>query len=159
MKREKDREKEEENGRRVHRPMQYRYKNRFRCSWRKRYIYISSKHVCMYSPCFFFSFFFSNNKDSLFSDNKYFLTGRAGFHARSNWLGYPFFPRPFNYFSRGYLLHFCERNLSNPVAKIFIKNSEKSLGMIRSNSIFKNNKNSMKRIVNKKKREYMFENV
>lgn len=94
MKREKDREKEEENGRRVHRPMQYRYKNRFRCSWRKRYIYISSKHVCMYSPCFFFSFFFSNNKDSLFSDNKYFLTGRAGFHARSNWLGYPFFPRP-----------------------------------------------------------------
>lgn len=98
---------------------------------------------------FFFSFFFSNNKDSLFSDNKYFLTGRAGFHARSNWLGYPFFPRPFNYFSRGYLLHFCERNLSNLVAKIFIKNSEKSLGM-RSNSIFKNNKNSMKRIVNKK---------
>lgn len=94
MKREKDREKEEENGRRVHRPMQYRYKNRFRCSWRKRYIYISSKHVCMYSPCFFFSFFFSNNKDSLFSDNKYFLTGRAGFHPRSNWLGYPFFPRP-----------------------------------------------------------------
>lgn len=65
MKREKDREKEEENGRRVHRPMQYiDTKTDFETR-----VYVFS--------LFFFFFFFSNNKDSLFSDNKYFLTSRA----------------------------------------------------------------------------------
>lgn len=62
MKREKDREKEEENGRRVHRPMQYiDTKTDFAVRGEKD-IYISSKHVCMYSPCFFFSFFFQTIK-------------------------------------------------------------------------------------------------
>lgn len=95
MKREKDREKEEENGRRVHRPMQYiDTKTDFAVRGEKDiYIYRRNTCVCILLV-FFFLFFFSNNKDSLFSDNKYFLTGRAGFHARSNWLGYPFFPRP-----------------------------------------------------------------
>lgn len=74
-----------------------------------------------------FFLFFSNNKDSLFSDNKFFLTG-SGRVSRTIEIGsdISIFPVPIQLLF--YLLRFCEQNQSAQSSrKNLIKNFRKIL--------------------------------